>query len=117
MLFLLMGLILGLTFGFYNKKHKKRKSLTLQEFIIISLAIIAILQSLKFIYLLMVSSFENPLILSLIAKSFEIVNTPPNLSSCMRNIWSEFDLFTLGIGPLAVIWLSVKQIFQIVSPL
>lgn len=93
---------------FYRKQGKYP---SLQQVLNFILAIVATVQSFKFIYLISIPSLKTiPNLGDTLGQGLGLVNVPPNLETCLNSIGSQFDLITYALGPLAVIWLSIKSI-------
>jgi hypothetical protein len=79
-----------------------------------SLALLAAMQNIKFFYLMLVPELGDVAILGIpLNQGFGVTNTPSDLRTCLNSVGSEFDRFNLVLGPVAVIWLSVKQILEL----
>lgn len=98
---------------FYRKQGKYPN---LQQVLNFILATLAIVQSFKFIYLISIPSLKTiPNLGDTLSQGMGLVDVPPNLETCLNSIGSQFDLITYGLGPLAVIWLSIQSIKEIIT--
>jgi hypothetical protein len=84
------------------------------------LSSIAILQSIRFLYLLLTPFSKSvadvvPSLGYSFANGMGVIGVPEGLGKCLPLLGSNFDLLTIGLGPVAVIWLSVKQVLDTFS--
>jgi hypothetical protein len=109
-------LVITLTLCFLHLFYKRSGTFpTLQYVLLVALAFLAAIQNFKFFYLMFAPDLEKfPLIGIYLSQGMGIIQVPKDLKSCLESVGSEFDRFNLALGPLAVIWLSVKQVLELI---
>ncbi len=107
--------------GFLFAYVRKMRTLpNMQGLFNVILSGIAILQSIRFLYLLLTPFSKSvakvvPSLGESLAQGMGIIGVPEGLGKCLPLLGSDFDLLTIGLGPIAVIWLSVKQVLDTFS--
>lgn len=93
--------------------YKRTNGFPSLEFVIlVSVALSAIIQSLRFIMLVSSPDLSRTFIWSMV-NNFGFLTFSDELIQCLSGVGNEFDRFSLAIGPVAVIWISVKGIVQL----
>ncbi|WP_103669784.1 hypothetical protein [Pseudanabaena sp. BC1403] len=108
-------LVFVLTIIFSFLFHRKTKRFpTLQAVLLVALAILAAIQNIRFFYLMLIPELGNISFFSIFLNQGNgAINNSSDLKTCLNSVGSEFDRFNLVLGPVAVIWLSIKQIIEL----
>lgn len=111
---LVIAICLGTSYLSYVAHKRTSKFPSLQFVIVVGVAISAIIQSLKFFFLMFLPDIAA--ISEVIGSQAWPVPIPAHseeLVACVNSVGSEFDRFYFALGPVAVIWMSAKQIVEL----
>lgn len=117
-LIMLVAAIVAFITAFYLSHYfygKKKPDLLTS--VVCLMAFLSAIQSVRFLYLLAIPSLKTlPFLGQFLGNGMGWIDIPENLEGCLNSIGSNFDLALISIGPISIVYLSIKQVVETIAP-